>query len=234
MSSKRPVNLFVWNHQFFWENCIKLTFSGCPRKFYHRVMYIAPSSGHISLNFIMPLKLILRRFGLFSDVWSKHAALFERLMEIHSNPPILYYCINPLKMVLSFGKISESICWYLISFPNIIKSLSWQQVNDNVLTSTAYCGLGKQIQIHIPFIITWCILNLFILWYWEVEFCWSVGINCHQKLLSDSDSELNHHDNRTTQTGPDLGEGRVGSCPGAPRKRGPQQILIIPFEYHCA
>ena len=41
---------------------IKLTFLGCPRKFYHRVMYIAPSSGHISLNCNMPLKLILRRF----------------------------------------------------------------------------------------------------------------------------------------------------------------------------
>ena len=28
---------------------------------------------------------------MFSDVWSENAALFERLMEIHSNPPILYY-----------------------------------------------------------------------------------------------------------------------------------------------
>ena len=28
---------------------------------------------------------------LFSDVWSENAALFERLMEINSNPPILHY-----------------------------------------------------------------------------------------------------------------------------------------------
>ena len=28
---------------------------------------------------------------LFSHVWSEYAALFERLMEIHSNPPILYW-----------------------------------------------------------------------------------------------------------------------------------------------
>ena len=28
---------------------------------------------------------------LFSDVWSKNAALFKRLMKIHSNPPILHY-----------------------------------------------------------------------------------------------------------------------------------------------
>ena len=28
---------------------------------------------------------------MFSDVWSENAALFDGLMEIHSNPPILYY-----------------------------------------------------------------------------------------------------------------------------------------------
>ena len=33
---------------------------------------------------------------LFSDVWSENAALFERLMEIHSNPPILYYGFNDI------------------------------------------------------------------------------------------------------------------------------------------
>ena len=32
---------------------------------------------------------------LFPDIWSEHAALFERLMEIHSNPPILYFGFNP-------------------------------------------------------------------------------------------------------------------------------------------
>ena len=33
-----------------------------PKILYHRVMYIAPSSGHISLNCNMPFKLILRMF----------------------------------------------------------------------------------------------------------------------------------------------------------------------------
>ena len=33
---------------------------------------------------------------LFSDVWSENAALYERLMEIHSNPPILYYGFKDL------------------------------------------------------------------------------------------------------------------------------------------
>ena len=66
-----------------------------------RVMYIVPSSGHISLNSNMPLiKLILRMFEVnrcFSDVWSENAALFERLMEFHSNPAILYYMYGFIK-----------------------------------------------------------------------------------------------------------------------------------------
>ena len=33
---------------------------------------------------------------LFSDDWSENVALFERLMEIYSNPPILYYGFNML------------------------------------------------------------------------------------------------------------------------------------------
>ena len=43
----KPCESFCLKPFIFLENCIKLTFSGCPRKFYHRVMYIAPSSGHI-------------------------------------------------------------------------------------------------------------------------------------------------------------------------------------------
>ena len=31
---------------------------------------------------------------LFSDVWSEIAALFKRLIKIHSNPPIVYYGFN--------------------------------------------------------------------------------------------------------------------------------------------
>ena len=49
MSSQSPVNLFVRNHQFFVENCIKLTFifyRDAPENNSHRDMYITPSSGH--------------------------------------------------------------------------------------------------------------------------------------------------------------------------------------------
>ena len=31
---------------------------------------------------------------MFSNVWSENTTLFERLMEIHSNPPKLYYGFN--------------------------------------------------------------------------------------------------------------------------------------------
>ena len=40
----------------------KTNIFGMPPKFYHRVMYIASSSGHISMKFNMPFKFILRRF----------------------------------------------------------------------------------------------------------------------------------------------------------------------------
>ena len=73
-----------------------------PRKFYHRVMYIAPSIGHISLNFNMPFIFILRRFEVIFYVWSENTALFERLMEINSNPPILY-------VLSDFGYLKNSL-----------------------------------------------------------------------------------------------------------------------------
>ena len=38
-------------------------------------------------------------------VWSENAALFERLMEIHSNQPILYYGFN-VEICVGFGKQS--------------------------------------------------------------------------------------------------------------------------------
>ena len=88
MSSKSLVNCFVGNHQNF-EKLHKTNIFGMPKKSLHRVMYIAPSSGHILFNLNLLFKLVLRRFEVFSDVWSENAALFERLMEINSNPPIL-------------------------------------------------------------------------------------------------------------------------------------------------
>ena len=41
----------------------KLTFSGCLREFYHRLMYIASSSGHSLLNLNVPFKVVLYTGG---------------------------------------------------------------------------------------------------------------------------------------------------------------------------
>ena len=62
MSSKGLVNRFVRNHQYFGKIALKLKFLGYPKKFYHRFMYIAPSSGHALENINLPFKLILLRF----------------------------------------------------------------------------------------------------------------------------------------------------------------------------
>ena len=93
MSSKSLVNCFVWKPSILLEHCIKLTFSGCPQKFYHGFMYIVPSSGHALLNLNLPFFNWFLGLRLFSDVWSENDELFERLIEIYSNPPIQYYTI---------------------------------------------------------------------------------------------------------------------------------------------
>ena len=107
----------------------KANISGCPRKFYHRVMYIAPSSGHISLNCNMPFKLIQGGLRLFSDVWSENAALFERLMEIHSNPPILYYGFNDKTFVS---------CVYEWKCHLKVKVLHW--VHFTIFSAMSFCN----------------------------------------------------------------------------------------------
>ena len=39
---------------------------------------------------------------MFSDVWNENAAIFKRLVKIHSNPPILYYGINRNELYYMF------------------------------------------------------------------------------------------------------------------------------------
>ena len=60
----------------------KRTYSfGMPQEFYHRFMYIAPSSGEPLPNLNLPFKWILWRFEVVSDVWSENAALFNKKYE---------------------------------------------------------------------------------------------------------------------------------------------------------
>ena len=48
---------------------------------------------------------------LFSDVWSETAALLNRLMKIHSNPPILYMYYD-----LNIANVNEIKCIFTCSF----------------------------------------------------------------------------------------------------------------------
>ena len=55
---------------------------GQARPFYHIMfMYIAPASDCSLLTLNLPIKVILRRFELFSDVWDKNNALFKKIRE---------------------------------------------------------------------------------------------------------------------------------------------------------
>ena len=56
-----------------------------PQEFYHRFMYIAPSNDH---NFLNPQSALENNSK--EDVWGENDALFQRLMKIHSNQPILW------------------------------------------------------------------------------------------------------------------------------------------------
>ena len=44
---------------------------------------------------------------MFSDVWSENAAPFERLMEIYSSPPILYYGFKLTSLKMQNNAISN-------------------------------------------------------------------------------------------------------------------------------
>ena len=52
---------------------------------------------------------------MFSDVWSENTALFERLMEIHSNPPILHVALKSFLLCTCFNTmyVAVSIDMYL-------------------------------------------------------------------------------------------------------------------------
>ena len=63
-----------------------------PKILPYSLMYIAPSSGHILLNLNIPFKFILGRFEFFFLISGvRMLYFFEILVEIYSNPPILWF-----------------------------------------------------------------------------------------------------------------------------------------------
>ena len=57
---------------------------------------------------------------MFPDVWSENAALLERLMEIHLNPPVLSYGFNI--------HINYQIQWNLVITRSDITKSSYNEV----------------------------------------------------------------------------------------------------------
>ena len=76
--------------------CEKHNFGGCPREFYHRFMYKAPSCDHLLLT-----KVILRKFEVvcWCLEWEK-CTLKRDSMKINSKPPIQCYGFDPLFFLL--------------------------------------------------------------------------------------------------------------------------------------
>ena len=86
---------------------------GCPREFYHRFIYIAPSSTHSLLTLKLPLKWFKGGFRLFTDVWGENAALFKRLMkfiQMHQYYTMALRCHNKLKKLVLYFAILK-ISW---------------------------------------------------------------------------------------------------------------------------
>ena len=72
---------------------------------------------------------------MFSNVWSENTALFERLMEIRSNSPKLYYGFNGETIIWKGGFIK--LKWSVhISFVIISEGA----ISANI-QSTRYCGV---------------------------------------------------------------------------------------------
>ena len=99
---KALVNRFVLKPSIFEKIATTTKISGCPQKFYNMFMYIAPSSGEPWPNLVCLLNGFYGGLRLFSDVWSENAALFKRLIEIHSNPPILYNGFQIMGKIMNF------------------------------------------------------------------------------------------------------------------------------------
>ena len=108
----------------------------------------------------MPFKLILRRCEVVSNVWSENTALFERLMEIHSNSPKLYYGFNNL--LLSNVEIVHVRCFLIFFFASGEISCQYTMCWNSLYFSSLFINILLQILHNIHSIVAECT----ILWEW--------------------------------------------------------------------
>ena len=115
--------------------------SGCPRKFYHRVMYIAPSSGHTLLNLNLPFELIQRRFEVIFWCLERECCFKKkRLVEINANPLILApwasnlmeFALNKYTLLYSTMAFHRQYTTFIPFSPELTKKRNQTMVNSMV------------------------------------------------------------------------------------------------------
>ena len=99
---------------------------------------------------------------LFSDIWSGNAGLVERLMEIHSNPPILYY--------------SFKVMWYHRSIFSFMLKLAWGEEHYNSGFIHVYLISGKVETNWLCNTVTWTIPFGGSPFMWPGLYCWYTSI----------------------------------------------------------
>ena len=93
-SNKQLCESFCLNHQYL-EKISQNNIFRMPSKIYHRVMYIAPSSGHICETLIWSLIDSKEVWGCFRiHVWIENAALFLKDLWKFIKIYILWYGFN--------------------------------------------------------------------------------------------------------------------------------------------
>ena len=105
----------------------KLTFLGCPRKFYHRFMYIAPSSGEPLPNLILALNGFFGGLRLFSDVWEWECMLqslndWWKFIQIHQYYTMALNCdVNCRSLNSQLYDLSHRCAYCTVSWGVIVE-----------------------------------------------------------------------------------------------------------------
>ena len=117
---------------------------GMPRKFYHRVMYIAPSSGHELLSFNFPFKYILKRFKIVLWCLEWECCTFQKI------DGYSFKCTNTILWLYDFfNSTSEWLSGLKVIFVNTSK------IYINLSFSAPECWHNPIYWIHKPLKSTW-------------------------------------------------------------------------------
>ena len=129
-----------------------IKFLGCSRKFYHRFMYIPPSSGEPLPSVNLPFKWIVRRFEVVFWCLEWECCTFERLMkfiQIHQYYTMALTLISKCK----FALIVENVVPLIILTVDIRQWLSflWLAIEGNYVHNEDHLSLlSKKLHVWNP------------------------------------------------------------------------------------